>query len=224
MEPCFWLERWQQGQIGFHRPTVNPNLVDHVAALPSSRGARVLVPLCGKTIDMVWLAQRGLCVVGVELSPLAVEAFFAEQQWVPTVTREAGFVRHSAHDVEIWLGDFFMLDTELIGALDGFYDRAAMVALPPDLRAAYAKHLATLMSPDARGLVISFEYPEGQMEGPPFSVSEGEVHALYEPAFRVTHLGTHDALDETPHLRERGVTVLHEHMYSIEARVGGDGP
>lgn len=215
MERDFWLERWQQNQIGFHLPAVNPRLVQHANALPSVPGQRVLVPLCGKTIDMAWLAQRGLRVLGVELSSLAVDAFFHEQGWTPHVTHEGPFVRYAASGVEILCGDFFALNASIAGELDGVYDRAAMVALPPSMRSAYAQHVSRLLPSTARGLLVSFDYDQNEMQGPPFSVPEAQVRALWEPAVQVTHLADHDILQDEPRMRERGLTHLHEHVYAL---------
>lgn len=215
MQHEFWIERWQQDQIGFHLPTVNPRLLEHVSALPHEAGARVLVPMCGKSLDLVWLAERGVRVVGVELSSLAVAAFFRERGWTPTVTRANAFTRSVAGNVEILCGDFFALDVATVGELHGHYDRAALIALPPSMRAAYAKQLATLLPAAARGLLIAFEYPAHEMQGPPFSVPEVEVRSLFEPAFKVDRLASHDVLKDEPRMRDRGLSRLQEHVYAI---------
>jgi len=215
MEANFWIERWQQNQIGFHLPTVNRRLVEQSSVLPQQVGARVFVPLCGKTIDLAWLAERGLQAVGVELSSLAVEAFFRERGWTPTVTRRGAFTHSEANNVEILCGDFFALDVATVGELHGYYDRAALVALPPSLRRAYVTKLATLLSPRTRGLLVALGYLDEEMQSPPFSVPEAEVRALFEPAFQVDHLASHDVLEDEPRMRDRGLSRLQEHVYSI---------
>ncbi len=215
MDRDFWLQRWQQQQIGFHLPHVNPRLVQHAGALPSAPGQRVLVPLCGKSIDMVWLAERGLRVLGVELSALAVETFFREQGWAPRITNEGVFTRYATDNIELLCGDVFALDAERVGDVHGVYDRAAMVALPPAMRAAYAAQLSRLLPSTASGLLVTFEYDEQQMQGPPFSVPDAEVHALLSPAFEVTHLAEHDVLRDEPRMRDRGLTRLQEHVYAL---------
>jgi thiopurine S-methyltransferase len=215
MEHEFWLERWRQQQTGFHLSDVNPRLAQHASALPDVAGQRVLVPLCGKTVDMAWLAERGLRVLGVELSSLAAEAFFTERNWTPIVTQAGPFTRYAANNVEILCGDFFALDPTIAGELHGFYDRAAVIALPPLMRRAYADHLATLMPATSRGLLIAFEYPQHEMDGPPFSVPEREVHALFESAFRIDRLASYDILKDEPRMRDRGLTQLREHAFAL---------
>jgi thiopurine S-methyltransferase len=215
VERDFWIERWRENQIGFHLATPNPRLVEHVGALPQQPNARVLVPLCGKSIDMVWLADQGFRVLGVELSLLAAEAFFDEQGWTPSITHDAAFTRYVAGAVEILCGDFFALTPELVGELHGHYDRAALVALPATMRAAYASRLAALLPPSSSGLLVAFEYPQHEMSGPPFSVPDAEVRALFQPAFAVDPLGVHDILADEARMRDRGLTRLRECVYAI---------
>jgi thiopurine S-methyltransferase len=133
MEPDYWLERWREGRIGFHRADVNNLLVEHCAVLNET--VRVLVPLCGKSVDLEWLVVRGFEVVGVELSELAVQAFFDERRLAPTRREQAGFVVYEHGSLAIWVGDFFAAVSAELGFFDGVYDRAAMIALPPELRA-----------------------------------------------------------------------------------------
>jgi thiopurine S-methyltransferase len=180
MEPSFWLERWREGRIGFHEGQPNSLLERHGPRL--GNGARVLVPLCGKSEDMMWLASRGHRVVGVELAEAAVRAFFDEHGLIPQEVEAGGLRRFEAGPITLWLGDFFACTPELLGPLDAFYDRAALVALPPAMRSAYVAHLRRLAAPIATGLVITFEYPQHLAEGPPFAVLEPELRALYQAA------------------------------------------
>ncbi|MGQ0506176.1 MAG: hypothetical protein ACT4TC_12755 [Myxococcaceae bacterium] len=166
-----WAARWREGRIGFHEGRPNHLLEKH---LPALKGApRLLVPLCGKAEDLKFLADQGHTVIGVELVEDAVIAFFKEHQLTPT-RRERGPLKiHQSGSITLIAGDFFAVTAEDTGPLDGFYDRAALIALPPDLRPRYVKHLRTLTS--GPGLVVTFDYPQEQMNGPPFSVSESEV-------------------------------------------------
>jgi thiopurine S-methyltransferase len=143
MEPGFWIERWAEGRIGFHEGRPNQYLERHAARLDGAR--RVLVPLCGKAVDLAYLASRGHEVVGVELVEDAVRAFFAEQDVTPAVQRRGGFVEYAAGGIAIFAGDVFATTRELLGPIDGFYDRAALIALPPALRARYVPHLRGLV-------------------------------------------------------------------------------
>ncbi len=217
MKPEFWHERWQQGQTAFHLAQVNPNLARHGTLLAGLPGCRVLVPLCGKSFDMVWLAQHGHRVVGVELSALAVQAFFHEQKLVPQVDAHGPFTRHRAGAIEILCGDLFALDRALLGEVSAYYDRAALVAFPPEMRPRYAQHITSLLPVATAGLLVSFEYlpPEG---GPPFNVPEAEVRALYEPGFELSVLERHDLLQAEPRFKERGIHTMHEVVYSLQRR------
>ncbi len=176
MEPGFWIERWAEGRIGFHEGRPNQYLERHAARLAGAR--RVLVPLCGKAVDLAYLASRGHEVVGVELVEDAVRAFFAEQAVTPAVQRRGAFVEYAADGITILAGDMFATTRELIGPIDGFYDRAALIALPPALRARYVPHVRGLVRA-APGLVITLEYEQALMDGPPFAVFEDELRVLY---------------------------------------------
>jgi thiopurine S-methyltransferase len=169
--------RWSAGQIGFHEGEANQHLQAHASALGS--GKRVLVPLCGKAEDLTYLAARGHQVVGVELVESAVSAFFEEHGAKPKIEQVGAFKRYSAPGVTIFVGDFFATTRELLGPVDALYDRAAIIALPEAMRVRYAKHVRTLMPVGAPGLIITVEYPQDQMSGPPFSVPEAELRAHY---------------------------------------------
>ena len=214
MEPEFWRERWRSGQIGFHRGDVNPFLRAHLDALlgagPDPR--RVLVPLCGKSVDLEFLAAQGAEVVGVELVEDAASAFFAERGLTPAVTRADGVARYAARGITIVVGDFFAQDAAGLGTFDAVWDRAALVALPPALRSRYAPHLASFVRPAGRLLLVTFVF-DGPPVGPPHSVPDDEVRALFDASFALTLLGRHDILPESPRYRERGVTAFHEHVW-----------
>ncbi len=180
MDPTPWLERWKENRIGFHEGRPNTLLARHIARLTGKR--RMLVPLCGKSEDMVLLAAEGHEVWGVELAEIAVQAFFEEHALSPQVERLGALTRYTAQPFTLLAGDFFACNRELVGSFDAFYDRAALVALPPDLRGRYVQHLRSLMEPAATGLVITFEYPQEQMPGPPFSVDHAELRSHYEHA------------------------------------------
>lgn len=215
MDPEFWHQRWQRKEIGFHLDRPNPRLLEHWGALRLAAGSRVLVPLCGKSRDLAWLAQAGHRVLGVELSPIAVAEFFAEQGLQPRRRSRGPFESLAAGDIELLCGDFFALDREITGPVDALYDRAALVALPPPLRARYAQLLATLLSPGAAMLLVTFDYPELQMQGPPFAVGSEQVRALYAERFSIDQLADEDILDAEPRFRERGLTELREYVYLL---------
>lgn len=192
MDAEFWLERWRRGEIGWHRDEVNPWLVAHADRLPT--GARIFIPLCGKTLDAGWLRARGHAVVGVDLSPLAAEAMFAEADWPSARERRGDFeVWRTTDDgpqLEFWVGDLFALDAISLRPVDAVWDRAAYHALPPDLRVRYVEHLQHLVPPAAPMLLVTIEYPEGARQGPPFPIEPREVRRLWAAGGRpVVELG-----------------------------------
>jgi thiopurine S-methyltransferase len=179
MHPEFWQQRWRERDIGFHQSAPTPLLLKHWPALGIAPGTRVFVPLCGKSLDMVWLAGQGHRVLGVELSPIAVTEFFAEHGLTPEIedTRHGRLFRAGA--IEIVCGDAFALDAALLADCAGVFDRAALIALPPALRQRYARALYPQLPQGCRGLLITLEYPQPERDGPPFSVPEPEVQTLY---------------------------------------------
>ena len=185
MEPDFWHERWRANQIGFHKAEANPILVEHFPVLKLGAGDRVFVPLCGKTLDIPWLLAQGMQVVGAELSTLAVEQLFAEMGVAPEVSDVGALGLYSADGIDIYAGDIFDLTADIMGPVSAIYDRAALVALPPEMRARYAAHLADITQ-RARQLVICFEYDQSKMNGPPFSVSPAEVERVHGARYTVT--------------------------------------
>lgn len=212
MKPDYWLERWQAGQIGFHRATENPALVrHHERALGEC--VRVLVPLCGKSADLEWLVVVGHEVVGIELSELAAQAFFSERGFTPERREQGPFVAYQHGNVTILAGDFFAASEGNVGLFDGVYDRAALIALPEDLRARYAQHLPTLLTPKAKVLLLTLQFDAP--EGPPFSVSPDEVQQLYGQT-RITLLGSADARSDAPGPIERGATFVSENVHLLE--------
>jgi thiopurine S-methyltransferase len=215
MDPQFWHERWRQNQIGFHQAAVNDHLQRFYRELHLAPGAGVFVPLAGKSLDMVWLRSQGHPVIGVELSPIAVQAFFAENGLSVRPGRDGAFEVYEAEGLRLLCGDFFDLAPTQLTGLSAVYDRAALIALPADMRARYVDHLVRVLPPDIPMLLVTLEYPLGDMQGPPFSVSEAEVRALYEPRFEVHLLAAVDRLASETRFREKGVRSLEEKVYLL---------
>lgn len=216
MDSVFWHERWQQNQIGFHQDEINAHLTAFWKQLPLAEGATVFVPLCGKSGDMLWLRSKGFRVVGVELSPLAVEAFFVENALEPEVEHLDEFARWSCDGIEILAGDFFHLKKEHIGHIDAVYDRASLVALPPEMRPDYVQMVHSLLAEGTPSLLVTMEYDQSQMNGPPFAVHEDEVRLLYKDSNEVEILLTIDVLDESPAFKQRGLQQLQEKVYRLK--------
>ena len=178
MEADFWHSRWQEGRIGFHQPDVNSFLKEHWPTLPKQ--SRVFVPLCGKSLDMLWLASQGHRVIGVELSEIAAQEFFAEQSVQPNVEQCGNFVSYSANNVTILCGDFFDLSTADLDGIAAVFDRAALIALPKKIRQRYAEYLRKLLPDGCQLLLVGMEYDEAALSGPPFNVPWAEISTLFD--------------------------------------------
>ncbi|MGD8631306.1 MAG: thiopurine S-methyltransferase [Gammaproteobacteria bacterium] len=218
MDKDFWHARWQTEQIGFHQNEINPYLVRYWPSLQLEPQSRVFVPLCGKTLDMIWLLDQGHSVIGNEISQLAVEAFFAENSLTPEIRQEAGFTRWSCDRIEILCGDFFDLTSTDIGRIDALYDRAALIALTAAQRTRYAARIMQLLKPQTPGLLVTLDYEQQKMEGPPFAVSAIAVSELYREGFSIEQLAHTDILEAQPRFREKGLNTMRESVYRLRRR------
>ena len=197
MNSKFWQQRWQEGRIGFHQFDVNPELIKHFSTLALPIGSRVLVPLCGKSVDMVWLAHAGYDVVGIELVESAVQAFFIEQNITPTITEFTSAADGSTlkryqgqlagQTISLWVADIFVLSPTAIGGIAAVYDRAALIALPADVRPDYSKRIYKL-SNNAPQLLITLNYDQSKKDGPPFSISLEQLKQYYDANYEIIEL------------------------------------
>jgi thiopurine S-methyltransferase len=205
--------------VGFHQPTPHSALERWWPTLGVPHGARVYVPLCGKSIDMAWLAARGHGVVGSELSPLAIEEFFAGMSLADVAVDACGtFRRHRQGPFEILQGDALALTPALLGPVGAAYDRAALVALPPAMRERYVAGFAALLPSGSRSLLISFEYLQAIKAGPPFSVDAAEIARLYGPHFELAELERSNIIADSPKFAAAGLDALYEVTYSLTRR------
>ncbi|TXD96075.1 thiopurine S-methyltransferase [Psychrobacter frigidicola] len=225
MNPEFWQERWQEKRIGFNQSDVNPLLIKYFTALGLPVGSRVFVPLCGKSIDMVWLAAQGYDVVGIELVASAVQEFFAEQGIKPTITEPTANPAIkcyqsslSGQTLALWVADIFALTSENVGHVDAVYDRAALIAMPEDMRPKYSEQVRNLSSGvgsdshDAPQLLLTLNYDQSKRNGPPFSISSEQVQQYYSNYYQVNELeGESSTLNAAP---EMAVT---EHVWLLRA-------
>lgn len=168
MKAEFWLERWQRNEIGFHQGEINAHLQEFWGGLQLPAGSEVFVPLCGKSRDLLWLRAQGHRVLGVELSPLAVEDFFLENELKPQVRSHGIFDSWSCDGVTLLCGDFFELEAADLKGVAAVYDRASLVALPPEMRERYAQHLHRILPARVPMLLVTMDYPQAEMSGPPF--------------------------------------------------------
>jgi thiopurine S-methyltransferase len=213
MGPDFWRDRWREGRIGFHLPRVNPRLERHAARLPEPP-SRILVPLAGKSLDVAFLLARGHEVVAVELVGAAIEAFFEERGLQPTVEVVRGHRVHRTGSLSFVEADIFALSPADVGAVDGIWDRAALIALPPGDRQRYLPHLLGLLRPGGRELLVTLEYDQARGEGPPFAVLEDELRALAGGA-SLELLERVDVLPESARFAAEGHRWLNEAVWSL---------
>lgn len=187
MEASFWHQRWKDNEIGFHNSATHPLLRKYFDTLSLKENSRVFLPLCGKTLDIAWLLGNGYRVVGAELSELAIRQLFEELGVEPEVTEIDKALLYSAEGIDIFVGDIFDLAAETLGHVDAVYDRAALVALPGEMRNRYSEHLMRITR-TAPQLLITFEYDQSLLDGPPFSIDSDEVTRHYGRNYHVSLL------------------------------------
>jgi thiopurine S-methyltransferase len=213
VQPDFWLDRWRTAQIGFHQAAADRHLKSYWPQLKLPPNSRVFVPLCGKSLDLMWLRTSGHTVIGVELSPLALESF-AMEHGIPATRRVLpDFDVFEADGFTLFRGDYFKLTPTLLGNVSAVYDRAALISWEPAEREAYVKHLTALTSPGTQMLLIAVEFPPEQMKGPPFPVTRGTIEDLYAGHWSIEELARHEILELEPRLKARGLTELREVCY-----------
>lgn len=218
MELDFWLAKWNNAQTGFHQSEFNRYLTNYWSLLEIPPDSHVLVPLCGKSLDMLWLRRQGYNVLGIEISELAVNQFFAENDLPYTVNADIDFNRHESTGIALWQGDFFRTTSRHVAETKALFDRAALVALPPSMRQRYARHLSEILPEATKILLVTFEYDTEKMQGPPFSVDEAEVLTLFLDRFHIDLIHTQDALAFYPAFETAGVSRLTEKIYLLTSR------
>lgn len=185
MHADFWHNKWANNEIGFHRSQANPLLVNNIDALSLAQGSTVFIPLCGKTLDIAWLLSNGYRVAGVELVESAIEQLFAELGVEPAVAVLDNVKHYSAKNIDIFVGDIFDVSKAMLGPVDAIYDRAALVALPEELRPRYTAHLIDITS-NSPQILIAYHYDQNRVQGPPFSISNEEVGLHYQDTYNLT--------------------------------------
>lgn len=217
MRARFWHERWQQNQIGFHQDETNPYLQTYWPKLQLAPHSTVFVPLCGKSIDMLWLRAQDYRVLGIELSPIAVKDFFTENGLEPKISQLGSFELWEVDGLKILLGDFFQLTAADLVGCDAIYDRASLIALPLDMREQYVTHLQQIAA-GKPSLLITLEYDQMITGGPPFSVSSAEVESYYAAQYQIERLAQID-ISQTQHgIIAKGVKELHEAVYWLQPK------
>ncbi len=216
MEAEFWHRKWQRNEIGFHRAEIHPALTGCWEPLAGEDRGPVLVPLCGKSLDMLWLREQGHQVLGVEINELAVQQFFSENGLDVEKSRQDDFTVWETEGIRLFCGDFFSLEREQLSDVQFIYDRAALIALPQEMREHYARHLSRILPDPVRGLLVTLVYEESELEGPPFSVREQEVRALFGERFHLERVAERDGLERDPGMRDKGLSSLSEQVFRLE--------
>jgi len=183
-ENNLWLERWEKREIGFNQNRVNAFLIKYFKKLNLEKNANILVPLCGKSIDIAWFLSEGFSVTGIELSEIAVEELFLELGITPSISNLGEVKLYSSEQLNLFVGDIFKVTSKMIGEIDAIYDRAAIVALTKELRIKYAEHLRSI-SNNAPQLLLCFEYDQSLMNRTPYSVDELEVKMHYAQHYEI---------------------------------------
>lgn len=210
MDTVYWHRKWQVDDIGFHEATANTLLLTYFKELSIPAGGRVFVPLCGKTRDIAWLASQGYRIAGVELSEVAVAQLFADIGLEPAIAVVGELKHYSATDLDIFVGDIFKLTGEMLGTVDAVFDRAALVALPEQMRFRYTRQIADITD-DAPQLLITFEYDQTQMAGPPFSISGEEIGRHYGDNYQILSLASVDVVGKL-----KGQCVAKENAWRLQ--------
>ncbi|MEI8656042.1 MULTISPECIES: thiopurine S-methyltransferase [Vibrio] len=213
-DPEFWHSKWASNQIGFHLDDVNPLLIEHWHRTEPKREEKIFVPLCGKSEDLVWLATKHNQVHGVELSSIAVRSFFAEHFYTPLVIQlNAHHELYQFDELSIYTGDYFTAPVE---TYDIVYDRAALVALPEEMRKEYVERLKSLLNPGGRILLVTLDYEQHEMAGPPFSVPQEEIEQLFAE-FSVERLHQDSANAQHPKRAKKGLSRFAEEVWLINS-------
>jgi thiopurine S-methyltransferase len=210
-----WLDRWQEDRIGFHESSVNRHLQNWLPRFAPAPGSRVFMPLCGKAVDIRWIAQQGFTVIGIELSQIAIEAFFEENSLDFEYRESDRFGIYQSANITLLQGDFFDLNDADLHNCQLTYDRAALIALERDDRPRYYDHMLSILPAGCDMLLISLEYDQAEMSGPPFSVPTDEILQRYSNAFSIQTLETSNIIDERPRWRKVGLSALQESVFSL---------
>lgn len=214
-QAIYWNQKWQTNDIAFNQEEPNELLKQFLPTLNLKPGDKIFVPLCGKSIDMFWLLQQDYVVTGIELSSQACEAFFQEYQ-IPYLRKQLdAFTLFYNEKISLFAGDFFDLDASVLGTMNAVFDRAALIALPDNLRKQYAAKMISLLNKNTIILLISSTYNQQEMSGPPFSVGEKEINQLYSEYFHIKKLLDREAASIPPHLQAKGLTAASEQLYLL---------
>ncbi len=211
-----WISRWENNRIGWHADQVNRQLVEYQDKLNLSPGDTIFVPLCGKTKDILFLIKKQINVIGVEMSSIAVEQFFSENELSYSITNVDKFILYEGHRVKIYCGNYFDLEFSHLQKVNAVYDRASLIALDVELRRKYVKHLNDIIDDDVRILLLTLDYPQHQRSGPPFAVSKSEVDELFRVSFQCRELECINDIENEPMFQNLGVDFVEKAVYLLQ--------
>ena len=216
MDKQFWQNKWEIQDIAFNQQATNPYLIQFFSRLNLSKGQTILVPLCGKSIDMLWLKAQGFEVIGCELSVLACEQFFKENNLSYQPEQKGEYQYFKGEQITLIAGDFFALDVNSFSQFDAIYDRAAIVALPEKMRELYADKIQQFSVKEM--LMVTASYNQAEMQGPPFSVDEIEIKKHFEGMYQIETLYHQKAPSLAPHLLAKGLTAAEEWVFHLSQK------
>ena len=211
-----WIDRWENNKIGWHAEQVNRHLIRYLDRFEILTGESIFVPLCGKTNDMLFLLEKNLKVIGVEMSNIAIKQFFSENQVDYVVSQIDKFILYEGTGIKIYCGDFFDLESRHLENITAVYDRASLIALNEDLRQKYVKHLSDIIDFNARILLLTLNYPQHQRSGPPFAVSKEEVDQLFNGSFDIHELYCIEDIENEPMFQNLGVDFVEKAVYLLQ--------
>ncbi|HJP12565.1 MAG TPA: thiopurine S-methyltransferase [Gammaproteobacteria bacterium] len=210
-----WLKFWENNETNWHGDRITQELVEYFELFELETRDKVFVPLCGKSLDMIYIMNQGFSVVGVEISEIGVRQFFSENNLTYKITKVDDFDLYSSENLEIYCGDFFSLTSKHLNNVKAVLDSKSLIALEPDLRQKYAKHLNDIISLGVRILLVTLQYPQHQMSGPPFSVDESEVESLFSMAFESRKLKSFNDIENGSKLVRAGVDFINNAAYCL---------
>ena len=211
-----WINRWENNRIGWHADQINKQLIEYLKNLDLSPGETIFVPLCGKTKDMLFLLEKQINVIGVEMSSIAVEQFFLENNLSYSISKMDGFILYEGKGIRIYCGNYFDLEFNHLQEVRAVYDRASLIALDEELRQKYVKHLNDIIADDVRILLLTLNYPQHQRSGPPFAVSRSEVDELFKGSFHSRELYCINDIENEPMFQNLGVDFVEKAVYLLQ--------
>lgn len=214
----YWQDRWLNQQTGWHQADVSNYLIESFSSFDLPPKSTIFVPLCGKSLDMRWFIEQGYQVIGVEASKLAIQEFFKEAALSVEVVEIEGLICWQAENIKIYQADYFDLTAAHLKTIDLIYDRASLVALPHTEqrgRADYAQHLVDIIPASIKMLLVTLDYNQQKMEGPPFAVSDAEIQDLYQATFNIKLLKEAELIEKEPRFQQKGLDSFIQRYYQL---------